>query len=181
MAKRNRKRTVQYGWPRRAYDRGFPQELLDGSGSRLCTRAACTSYSSAYGFLARIQALSCNWDNAAERIVKLLITYDSMFDAYLQAIRVCGTWDNANLLARILPSIEELDDDQIAALAPFPITDRRHVEQIKLRNAGRCLSGRAKICVIGTKLPGALDSPSDLLGLTAAAFDKHRPDDFRLA
>jgi hypothetical protein len=69
-----------------------------------------------YGFLARIQALSCNWDNAAERIVQLLITYDSMFDAYLQAIRVCGIWNHANLLARILPSIEELDDDQIAAL-----------------------------------------------------------------
>jgi hypothetical protein len=69
-----------------------------------------------YGFLARIQALSCNWDNAAERIVNLLITHDGMFDAYLQAIRDCESYDNANLLAEILPSIEELDDDKIAEL-----------------------------------------------------------------
>jgi hypothetical protein len=71
---------------------------------------------SPYGFLGRIQALSCNWDNAAERIVKLLITYEGMFDHYLQAMRDCGSYDNGNLLARILPSIEELDDDQIAEL-----------------------------------------------------------------
>jgi len=69
-----------------------------------------------YVFLARIQALSCNWDNAAESIVKLLITYDGMFDAYLQAIRDCGSYDNANLLSKILSSIEKLDDDQIAEL-----------------------------------------------------------------
>ena len=69
-----------------------------------------------YGFLARVQALSCNWENAAERMVKLLITYDGMFDAYLQAIRDCDNYNDGNLLARILPSIEELDDDQIATL-----------------------------------------------------------------
>jgi hypothetical protein len=69
-----------------------------------------------YGFLGKLQALSCNWDNAAERIVKLLITHEGMFDAYLQAIRDCDSFDNANLLAEILPSIEELDDDEIAEL-----------------------------------------------------------------
>ena len=69
-----------------------------------------------YGSLARMQALSCNWDNAAEGIVKLLITYEGMFDAYLQAIRDCGIYDNANLLSKILPSIEKLDDDQVAKL-----------------------------------------------------------------
>jgi hypothetical protein len=69
-----------------------------------------------YGFLGRIQALSSNWDNAAEEIVTLMIKYDGMLDAYLQAIRECGSYDNANLLARILPGIEELEDDQIAAL-----------------------------------------------------------------
>ena len=39
-----------------------------------------------------------------------------MFDAYLRAIRECDNWNDANLLARILPDIQELDDDQIAAL-----------------------------------------------------------------
>jgi|GEM_PF-3243907 hypothetical protein len=69
-----------------------------------------------YGFLGRIQALSSSWDTAAEDIVKLLIAYDVMFDAYLQAIRDCGSYDDANLLAGILPSIEQLDDNQVAAL-----------------------------------------------------------------
>jgi hypothetical protein len=68
------------------------------------------------GFLARIQALSCNWDNAAHRIVELLIVHGGMFEAYLQAIRDCASYDNANLLAEILPSIVELDDDQVAEL-----------------------------------------------------------------
>jgi hypothetical protein len=58
---------------------------------------------SPYGFLGRIQALVSNWDAAAEDIVKLLIKHDVMFDAYLQAIRECGGYDNANMLARILP------------------------------------------------------------------------------
>ena len=40
-----------------------------------------------------------------------------MFNAYLQAMRICDTYEDGNLLARILPSIEELEDDQIAELA----------------------------------------------------------------
>ena len=68
------------------------------------------------GFLARVQALSCNWENAAHRIVELLIVNDGMFTAYVQATRDCGSYDNANLLAKILPSVEELADDQIAEL-----------------------------------------------------------------
>lgn len=68
------------------------------------------------GFLARIQALSCNWNNAAHRIVELLIVHEGMFAAYVRAIRNCGSYDNANLLAEILPSIELLDDEQIAEL-----------------------------------------------------------------
>lgn len=68
------------------------------------------------GFLARVQALSCNWDDAARKIVELLIVHDGMFVAYVQAIRDCESYDNANLLAEILPSIEQLDDEQVAEL-----------------------------------------------------------------
>jgi hypothetical protein len=68
------------------------------------------------GFLARVQAVSCNWDNAARRIVELLIEHAGMFAAYVQAIRDCGSYDNANVLAKILPSIVELDDERIAEL-----------------------------------------------------------------
>ena len=39
-----------------------------------------------------------------------------MFDAYVQAIRDCSGWDNANVLARILPAIERLSEDQIEEL-----------------------------------------------------------------
>jgi len=39
-----------------------------------------------------------------------------MFTAYVRAIRACGSYDNANLLAKILPSIEDLADDQIVEL-----------------------------------------------------------------
>lgn len=68
------------------------------------------------GFLARIQALSCNWDDAARKIVELLIVHDGMFAAYVQAIRDCGSYNDANLLAEILPSIEHLEDEQVAEL-----------------------------------------------------------------
>ncbi len=46
----------------------------------------------------------------------MLIVHDGMFTAYVQAIRDCETYDDANLLAEILSSIEELDDDQIVEL-----------------------------------------------------------------
>lgn len=66
-----------------------------------------------YGFLGKFQALSSDWNIAAEDIVKLLIWHDRMFSSYVQALRKCTSWDNGNILSRILPSIEKLSSQQI--------------------------------------------------------------------
>jgi hypothetical protein len=69
-----------------------------------------------YGFLGKFQALSTDWDDAPEGIVKLLINRDRMFSAYLQALRDCTGWDDGNVLSRILPAIERLTEQQIDEL-----------------------------------------------------------------
>ena len=59
-----------------------------------------------YGFLAKFQALTSDWDDAAEGIVKLLINRDRMFSAYIQALRSCTGWNNGEraLSGFFLPS-----------------------------------------------------------------------------
>ena len=69
-----------------------------------------------YGFIGKFQALRADWDAAAEGIVKLLIGRDRMFNAYVQALRKCPNWDTGNVLARILPAIEQVSDEQIDEL-----------------------------------------------------------------
>lgn len=66
-----------------------------------------------YGFLAKFQALSIDWDGAPEAVAKLLIHRELMFSAYLQALRNCMSFADGNLLARILPEIEKLTGQQI--------------------------------------------------------------------
>lgn len=66
-----------------------------------------------YGFLGKFQALTTDWDHAPEGIVKLLINRDRMLSAYLQALRNCTSFNDGNVLARILPAIEKLTDQQI--------------------------------------------------------------------
>jgi hypothetical protein len=61
-----------------------------------------------YGFLGKFQALTRDWDSAAEGIVKLLINRDRMFSAYIQALRNCTGWNDGNVLSRILPAIRDL-------------------------------------------------------------------------
>jgi hypothetical protein len=69
-----------------------------------------------YGFLGKFQGLRCDWDNAPEGIVKLLIGQERMFGAYIQALRTCPSWDCGNLLARALPGIERASEQQIDEL-----------------------------------------------------------------
>ena len=66
-----------------------------------------------YGFLGRFQALSTDWENAPEGIVKLLINHDRMLNAYIEALRNCTGWNNGNTLSRVLPAIEKLSEQQI--------------------------------------------------------------------
>lgn len=69
-----------------------------------------------YGFLGKFQALSTDWSEAPEGIVKLLINRDRMFSAYLQALRDCTGWNEGNILSRVLPAIDKLTEQQIDEL-----------------------------------------------------------------
>jgi hypothetical protein len=69
-----------------------------------------------YGFIGKFQALSCTWQSSAEDIVKVLIKNDRMFNAYVQALRKCPSWDSGNTLAKALPGIVRLSTQQIDEL-----------------------------------------------------------------
>lgn len=69
-----------------------------------------------YGFIGKFQALSCSWEIAAKEIVKLLVRYDQMFNAYIKAVEKCNSFDEANKLSEILPSIKKLSDRQVRNL-----------------------------------------------------------------
>ncbi len=64
------------------------------------------------GFVGKFQALSVSWEHASKELVKLLIKQDRMVNAYINAIKSCKKFDDANLLAEILPAIEKLSDQQ---------------------------------------------------------------------
>ena len=66
-----------------------------------------------YGFIGKFQALSSSWQSAAEDIVKVLIQRDRMFEAYLQALRQCSSWDCGNTQAKVFPGIAKLTVQQI--------------------------------------------------------------------
>jgi hypothetical protein len=69
-----------------------------------------------YGFIGSMQALKADWDDAAQEIVKLLVKNKEMFEAYVQAIADCASWNDGNDLATILPALKSLDEDQIQAV-----------------------------------------------------------------
>jgi hypothetical protein len=69
-----------------------------------------------YGFIGKFQALSSDWEKAPVKLVKLLIKEPRMLDAYLQAAAKCKSFDDGNILAKILPAIEGLTAKQVADL-----------------------------------------------------------------
>ena len=70
-----------------------------------------------YGFIGDMQALKTTWAKAARQITKLLLRHDEkMFEPYLQAIRDCASYDDANELAELLPALDGLEDDEVQAL-----------------------------------------------------------------
>ncbi|MFA6290834.1 MAG: toll/interleukin-1 receptor domain-containing protein [Victivallales bacterium] len=66
-----------------------------------------------YGFIGKFQALSCDWEGAETEIVKILIKDSKMKDAYIKAINDCSCFDTANKLAKILPYITSLSNQQV--------------------------------------------------------------------
>lgn len=69
-----------------------------------------------YGFIGKFQALSCSWQNACEKIVKLLIKNGRMFESYVRSLRTCPNWETGLILAKALPDIEQLTAHQIDEL-----------------------------------------------------------------
>ncbi len=69
-----------------------------------------------YGFIGKFQALSSNWQSAAEDIAKVLINNEQMFSAFLNAIRQCPNWDCGNTQSKILCGIITLTENQIDEL-----------------------------------------------------------------
>jgi hypothetical protein len=69
-----------------------------------------------YGFLGKFQALSCSWDSAAKEIAKILIKYDHMVNSFIRAVKDCGSFDDGNTLAELLPFINGLNEGQVLDL-----------------------------------------------------------------
>lgn len=61
-----------------------------------------------YGFIGKFQALTCNWDTAAFEIMKLLIRHPGAVASYTKAVKKCEQYNDGNILATILPYIENL-------------------------------------------------------------------------
>lgn len=78
-----------------------------------------------YGFFGKYQSLpvsvegsEINWKIIAVEIVKVLINKsDRMFEAYIEKLKECDSWDKGNALAKIFPGIRRLTPKQIGVLA----------------------------------------------------------------
>lgn len=76
------------------------------------------------GFIGKSQALSCTWETAAKEIAKILVKQEKMVDAYIQAVRLCPSWDGGNKLAEIMPALERITPQHEAGLIDaFNIND----------------------------------------------------------
>lgn len=69
-----------------------------------------------YGFIGKFQALSCAWGDAPLEIVRLLIKESRMIDGYISAMRNCYSFYQGNDLARLLPDIQNLSEEQARAM-----------------------------------------------------------------
>jgi hypothetical protein len=69
-----------------------------------------------YGFIGKFQALSCTWQTACEKIVKVFIKNGRMFESYVRSLRTCPDFDTGFKLAKALPHIEQLTAHQIDEL-----------------------------------------------------------------
>lgn len=69
-----------------------------------------------YGFIGRFQALSCTWEKAPLELMKLLICYEKMKEAFITAVSNCSSFYRANSLASVFPFISSLSESQADAL-----------------------------------------------------------------
>ena len=70
-----------------------------------------------YGFLGKVQGLSCPWQELPLEIVTILIKKDSaVIDSYISAVEQCESYDNGNKLAVALDNISSLTPKQSARI-----------------------------------------------------------------
>ena len=69
-----------------------------------------------YGFMGKIQALSCAWEDAPKEIIKVLARDSNFVDAFVETVSECPDFVTANRLAEVLPAIDELTLEQTTGL-----------------------------------------------------------------
>ena len=69
-----------------------------------------------YGLIGRFQALSATWDNLHFKLLELLINYNKVKDAFIQAIDDCSSYDTGNALAKLFPHINKLSKNQVTRI-----------------------------------------------------------------
>lgn len=65
------------------------------------------------GFIAQNQALSCNMNEAHLKISQILMNEKRMVDSYILCLKKCHSFEEANDLAELLPSIKNITKSQI--------------------------------------------------------------------
>jgi hypothetical protein len=69
-----------------------------------------------YGFIGKFQALTCSWEEAPAKLAGLLTNQPRMLDAYISALPNCGSFEQANKIAGVLPLIEKISDEQVHSM-----------------------------------------------------------------
>lgn len=69
-----------------------------------------------YGIIAHIQAVSSTWSSLHFNLMQILIQYDQVKNAYINAISVCESFECGNTLAKLFPYINSLSVKQIDML-----------------------------------------------------------------
>lgn len=63
------------------------------------------------GFIGRTQALACSWKDAPLEVAKLLAHQDRMVAGFLQALRDCKSFNQANRLADLLKHLSKMSQE----------------------------------------------------------------------
>ena len=69
-----------------------------------------------YGFMGKIQAISCSWEDVPKEIIKVLARNSIFVDTFVESVIECPDFATANRLVEILPAIEELTPEQASGL-----------------------------------------------------------------
>ena len=62
------------------------------------------------GFIGKLQAITCSFENISKEIPKLLINNEKMLTAFINAVNTCCTYENGNKLSKILSSLNSISN-----------------------------------------------------------------------